>query len=150
MNRQVLKIVAVPAMGAAFFFGGYQYAAALYSEDIAQLREDYVARSQALEEKYREKERVQYQSLVLAWEERDKALARVSDLSGDVKRVRKQADAYRSRLSAAGTNTCKLERKQIVRGAELVERGSDLLERCVRLAERTSIDKDTLSKIVIK
>lgn len=35
---------------------GYQYAAALYGEDIAALREDYASRSQALEEKYREKE----------------------------------------------------------------------------------------------
>ena len=65
---------------------GYQYAAALYGEDIAALREDYASRSQALEEKYREKERVQHQSLVEAWEERDKALANVERLSDDVDR----------------------------------------------------------------
>ena len=69
---------------------GYQYAAALYGEDIAALRENYASRSQALEEKYREKERVQHQSLVEAWEERDKALANVDRLSDDVDRVRKQ------------------------------------------------------------
>ena len=80
---------------------GYQYAAALYGEDIAALREDYASRSQALEEKYREKERVQHQSLVEAWEERDKALANVERLSDDVDWVRKQAADARSRLSAS-------------------------------------------------
>ena len=90
---------------------GYQYAAALYGEDIAALREDYASRSQALEEKYREKERVQHQSLVDAWEERDKALANVERLSDDVDRVRKQAADARSRLSASAGGTCDAERK---------------------------------------
>lgn len=150
MNRQVLKNVAVLAMGAAVFIGGYQYAAALYTKDIEEMRRDYAERSRIMEEEYRAHEQKQTQALVAAWQERDGALSRISVLTGDVERVRKQAADARRRLSAAGTDTCKLERKQIVRGAELVERGSDLLERCVRLAERTSIDKDTLSKIVIK
>lgn len=72
---------------------------------------DYASRSQALEEKYREKERVQHQSLVEAWEERDKALANVERLSDDVDRVRKQAADARSRLSASAGGTCDAERK---------------------------------------
>lgn len=148
MSVQVLKGVAVLLASAAFFIAGYQYAAALYGEDIAALREDYATRAQSLEVKYREKERGYAQSLVDAWEARDKALARVADLGADVERVRKQAADARRRLSAAGSDTCKSERKRLERGAELVERGSGLLERCIQLAERTSIDKDAITKIV--
>jgi lipoprotein len=127
---------------------GYQYAAALYGEDIAALREDYASRSQALEEKYREKERVQHQSLVEAWEERDKALANVERLSDDVDRVRKQAADARSRLSASAGGTCDAERKQLARCADLLERGTELVRRGVELSERTAIDKDAMAIIV--
>ena len=126
---------------------GYQYAAALYGEDIAALREDYASRSQALEEKYREKERVQHQSLVEAWEERDKALANVERLSDDVDRVRKQAADARSRLSASADGTCDAERKQLARGAELVGRCAALLERGAGLAQRLAVDKDALAAL---
>lgn len=142
------ELVAVLAMGAALFVGGYRYAAAIYGEDIAELREDYATRAQQLEEKYREKERATAQSLVDAWEERDAALARVDDLTGDVERVRKQADAARRRLSAARAGACKLEREQLARCAGLVERGAELVRRGVELSERTAIDKDALTKIV--
>ena len=127
---------------------GYQYAAALYGEDVAALREDYASRSQALEEKYREKERVQHQSLVEAWEERDKALANVERLSDDVDRVRKQAADARSRLSASAGGTCDAERKQLARCAGLLERGTELVRRGVELSERTAIDKDAMAIIV--
>lgn len=130
------------------FVLGYRYAAALYGEDIAALREDYATRAQALEEKYREKERVQHQSLVEAWEERDAALARVSSLSDDVDRVRLEAADARRRLSAAGAGACDAERKQLARCADLVERGADLVRRGVDLSERTAIDKDAMAMIV--
>ena len=148
MNSLVLKYVAVLVLSAAFFVGGYQYAAALYGADIAALREDYATRAHALEVKYREKEKVQYQSLVAAWEERDAALARADRLSGDIDRVRKQAADARRRLSATGAGTCKLEREQLARCADLVERGAELVRRGVDLSERTAIDKDALTKIV--
>ena len=140
------KIIAAVALTAAFI-GGYQYAAALYGEDIAALREDYATRSQALEEKYREKERVQHLSLVEAWEERDKALARVRSLSDDVERVRLEADAARRRLSAAGAGACDAERKQLARCAGLLERSGVLLERGAGLSQRIAIDKDAVARI---
>ena len=127
---------------------GYQYAAALYGEDIAALREDYASRSQALEEKYREKERVQHQSLVEAWEERDKALANVDRLSDDVDRVRKQAADARSRLSGAGPDSCKSCREQLSRCSGIVVRGAELVKRGVELSERTAIDKDSVVQLV--
>ena len=148
MSIQLMKGVAVLVASAAFFVGGYQYAAALYGEDIAELREDYATRAQQLEEKYREKERATAQSLVDAWEERDAALARVDDLGADLERVCKQAADARSRLSAAGAGTCKSEREQLARCADLVERGAELVRRGVELSERTAIDKDAVVKIV--
>ena len=142
------KLLAVLVLSAAFFVTGYQHAAALYGEDVAALREDYATRSQALEEKYREKERVQYMSLVAAWQERDAALARADSLAGDVERVRKQAADAKRRLSAAAGGACESEREQLARCAGLVERSAELVRRGVELSERTAIDKDALTKIV--
>lgn len=143
-----MKAAGSVAAVVGIFVAGYQYAAALYGEDIAALREDYATRAQSLEIKYREKERTYAQSLVEAWEVRDAALARASDLSGDLDRVRREAAAARSRLSAARAGACKLEREQLARCAGLVERGAELVRRGVELSERTAIDKDAVVKIV--
>lgn len=148
MSVQVLKGVAVLVLSAAFFVAGYQYAAALYGEDIAALREDYATRAQSLEIKYREKERTYAQSLVEAWEVRDAALARADDLSGDLDRVRLEADAARRRLSGAGPDSCKSCREQLARCSGIVVRGAELVKRGVELSERTAIDKDAIAKIV--
>lgn len=137
------KIIAVVALTAAFL-GGYQFAAALYGEDIATLKEDYATRSQALEENYRAKEQSTIQKLSEAWALRDAALARVDDLGADLERVRKQAADARSRLSATGAGTCDAEREQLARCTDLVERGADLVRRGVELSERTAIDKDAV------
>ena len=143
-----IKWVAAALIGVVLFAGGYQYAAALYGEDIAALREDYAARAQALEAKYREKERGYAQNLVEAWEVRDAALARASDLSGDLDRVRLEADAARRRLSGAGPDSCKSCREQLARCADLLGRGAGLVRRGVDLSERTAIDKDAMAMIV--
>ena len=137
------KIIAVVALTAAFL-GGYQFAAALYGEDIAELRADYATRAQSLEVKYREKERGYAQSLVDAWEVRDAALARADDLGADLERVRKQAADAKRRLSAAAGGTCNAEREQLARCAGLLERGTELVRRGVELSERTAIDKDAV------
>lgn len=137
------KIIAVVALTAAFI-GGYQFAAALYGEDLATLKEDYATRAQSLEVKYREKERTYAQSLVEAWKVRDAALARIDDLGADLERVRKQAADAKRRLSAAAGGTCNAEREQLARCTDLVERGADLVRRGVELSERTAIDKDAV------
>ena len=143
-----MKAAGSVAAVVGIFVAGYQYAAALYGEDIAALREDYATRAQSLEIKYREKERTYAQSLVEAWEARDKALARVDDLGADLERVRKQAADAKRRLSASAGGTCDAERKQLARCADLLERGTELVRRGVELSERTAIDKDAIAKIV--
>lgn len=148
MNSLVLKYVAVLVASAAFFVTGYQYAAALYTKDIEEIRRDYAERSQAMEERHRAQEQKQTQALVAAWEERDAALARVDRLSGDLDRVRREAAAARSRLSAAAGGACESEREQLARCADLVERGAELVRRGVELSERTAIDKDSVVQLV--
>ena len=143
-----MKAAGSVAAGVGIFVAGYQYAAALYGEDIAALREDYATRAQSLEIKYREKERTYAQSLVEAWEVRDAALARASDLSGDLDRVRREADAARRRLSASSAVACKSEREQLARCAGLLERGTELVRRGIELSERTAIDKDSVVQLV--
>ena len=110
-----MKAAGSVAAVVGIFVAGYQYAAALYGEDIAALREDYATRAQALEAKYREKERVQYQSLVEAWQARDEALSLVDALNGDIDRVRGEAAAAKRRLSANSAVACKSEREQMRR-----------------------------------
>lgn len=143
-----LKVWATALALCVAFAAGYRYSAALYGADIAALREDYATRAQSLEVKYREKERGYAQSLVDAWEARDKALARADDLGADLERVRKQAADARRRLSAASDATCDAERKQLARCADLLERGTELVRRGVELSERTAIDKDAIAMIV--
>ena len=143
-----MKAAGSVAAGVGIFVAGYQYAAALYGQEIAELREDYATRAQALEAKYREKERTYAQSLVEAWEVRDAALARASDLSGDLDRVRLEADAARRRLSGTTSDTCKLERERLDRCSGLVVRGAELVKRGVDLSERTAIDKDSVVQLV--
>lgn len=145
-----MKALIAVLLAGLSFVGGYQYAAALYSEDIAELREEYATRSQAMEEKYREKEKAQNQSLVLAWEERDKALARVNDLSIDVDRVRKQADAYLRRLSESSSDSCQSCQVELARCTRLLDRGAEVAGRCGELAQRIAVDKDAVVNMVNK
>lgn len=141
------KILAGLFGAAAFFVGGYQYAAALYSADIAALREDYASRALALEEKYRAREAENARAVVAAWEARDRALADADDLSDELGRVRDEAARAKRQLSRTGADPCGPCREQLARGAELVARGAELLGRCRDLAERTAIDKDTLAAL---
>lgn len=137
----------VLVIAVAAFWGGYEYAAALYGRDIADLRRDYAERAAALEEKYREKERDATAALAAAWEERDRALAESADLRSDAERVRSEADAARRKLSRADAGACAPERERLARGASLVGRCAELLERGAGLAQRVAIDKDALAAL---
>lgn len=132
---------------AALFYGGYQYAAALYGADIAALREDYASRALQLEEQYREKERSQAEAISAAWEARDKARADAVDVSADLERVRREFSAYKRRVPAAGTGSEPASREPCRGGAELVSRCSELAARCVGLAQELSADRDAVKEI---
>lgn len=140
---------AAAVLAALIAFGaGCRYSAAQADAEISALREDYATRARALEEKYRESEALANARIRAAWEERDIALAHASDLSADLERVRKQADAARRRLSGAGPDSCKSCREQLARCSGIVVRGAELVKRGVELSERTAIDKDAMAMIV--
>ena len=132
---------------AALFVGGYQYAAALYGADIAALREDYATRAQALEEKYREKERQNAAAIVAAWEERDRALASATDLSDELGRVRIEAERTRRELSRTRGDSCDTVRAELSTCTSLLERSAELLARGSRLVEQTAVEKDSVVQI---
>lgn len=142
------KIITLVISVITLFFAGYQYAAALYGKELAELREDYARRLVELQEEYRAKERFAKDSMVAAWEQRDAAYARLRERGVELERVRGEAGAARRRLSSAGAATCKSEREQLARSAELLERCGCLLERGVELSSRTAIDKDAIVNVV--
>lgn len=140
-------LVAVAAFFLAFV-GGYRYASALYESDIAEMKEEFAASSAAMSEEYRAKERFAMQSMADAWDQRDAAYALLRERESDIKRLRSEAESAKRRLSAGTSNACKAERKQLERCADLLSSGAGLLERGVELSAKTSIDKDTIVRIV--
>lgn len=132
---------------AALFVGGYQFAAALYGADIAALREDYATRAQALEAKYREKERQNAAAIATAWEERDRARSDALRLDADLDRLRDEAASIRSELSRADSAPCKSERTKLAECSLLLTRGAELLERGSRELQEMAADRDMLVKL---
>lgn len=138
------KLWAGLAAGAALFLAGYHYAAALYGEDIAALREDYATRAQALEAEYRKKEGELAKAIVAAWEERDRALRDAVRLDGDLERVRDEAAALRRQLSRAPADSCKPVRTALGECTGLLSRSAELLERGAREYQELAIDHDAV------
>ena len=132
---------------AALFVGGYQYAAALYGADIAALREDYATRAQALEEKYREKERQNAAAIVAAWEERDRALASATDLSDELGRVRIEAERTRRELSRTRGDSCDTVRAELSTCTSLLARSAELLGRGARELSEVAAEKDAVVRM---
>ena len=141
------KAASAVIAGAAIFVAGYQYAAALYGEDIAALREDYATRASALEERYREKEQENARAVVAAWEERDRARRDAVDLSGDLERVRDEAAALRRQLSRAPADSCKPCRAELAECSGLLARGAELLDRGSNLAQEVAAEKDAVVRM---
>lgn len=147
MNWTAIKVAAAVAACALCAFGGYRYAAALYGEDIAELRRDYAERAARLEEAYREKERAGAEALTAAWEARDRALDDAVDLRADVERVRREGADLRRRLSATKPGACDACRAKLAGCVGLLEEGAGLLEEGAGLSQRIAADKDALAKI---
>lgn len=141
------KFIGAAALALSAFIVGYRYAAALYSADIAALREDYATRASALEEKYRAKEQENTRAVVAAWEERDRARRDAVRLDGDLERVRDEAAALRRQLSRAPADPCTPCRAELAECAGLLARGSELLERGANLAQEVAADKDAVVRM---
>ena len=142
-----LKWAGAALAAAALFVSGYKYAASIYKAEISQLREEHALATKELTDEYREKERVQAQQLADAWDKYEKARAESVDLRDDVDRVRKLADNYRSRLPAAGTDSCDAIKERLASCTRLLEEGAGLSAEGASLAERVAARKDSVVKI---
>lgn len=142
-----LKWAGIAVAAAALFVSGYKYAASIYEAEIAHLREEHALATKELTDEYREKERGQAQQLADAWDKYEKARAESVDLRADVDRVRKLADNYRARLSAASPDSCDVIRERLASCTELLSEGASLSSEGAGLAERVAARKDAVIKI---
>ena len=143
-----LKYLGAALAAAALFVSGYKYAASIYKAEIAQLREEHALATKELTDEYREKERGQAQQLADAWDKYEKARAEYVSLRGDVDRVRKLADNYRSRLSEAGTDSCDAIKERLASCTRLLEEGAELSAEGARLSQGIAAKKDAVVKIL--
>ena len=142
-----LKYLGAALAAAALFVSGYKYAAALYEADIADMQAQHALALKEKTDEYRSKEQNQAQQLADAWDQLERARAESVDLRADVDRVRKLADNYRSRLSAAGTDSCDAIRERLASCTKLLEVGASLSAEGSDLAERVAARKDAVVKI---
>lgn len=143
-----IKIGAVAIAAAALFLGGYRFAAALYSEDIAQMREQAALALAKQEQAHREKERKSAQALAEAWDKLAKASSDTSLLSSELDRVRKQADDYQRRLSGVAADSCSAERERLGKCVGLLREGAELSGEGAELSGRIAARKDALLHVV--
>lgn len=125
MNWKALAIVA--ALTAAFI-GGYQYAAALYEKDAAELREaEAVARA--------DMGRKQYAKMVEALDALAGLRGELADARADAERVRRAAEVRARRTSAAA---CSAERTAITACEGLLRESVGLLAEGRELLQETA------------
>lgn len=128
MSVQVLKGVAVLAMSAAFFFAGYQYAAALYGEDVANFKlEAAIVRAND--------GRKAYEKLVAAQNALDASRRDAVRLSGDLDRVQR---AYKDRERRASADACRVEQAALARCEDLLREGASLAQEGGKLLQRNA------------
>lgn len=132
MNWKALAIVA--ALTAAFI-GGYQYAAALYEKDAAELREaEAVARA--------DMGRKQYAKMVEALDALAGLRGELADARADAERVRRAAEVRARRTSAAA---CSAERTAITACEGLLRESVGLLAEGRELLQETAGVHDALA-----
>lgn len=142
-----LKVVAYSVAGLLIFGSGYKYAAALYEADIADMQAQYALALKEKTDEYRSKEQSQAKQLADAWDQLERARAESVSLRDDVDRVRDEADRYRARLSAAGTDSCDAIRERLASCTSLLAEGAGLSAEGAGLAEGIAAKKDAVVKI---
>lgn len=142
-----IKYFGAALAAVAIFASGYKYAAAIYEADIADMQTQHALALKEKTDEYRSKEQSQAQQLADAWDQLERARAEYVSLRGDVDRVRKLADNYRSRLSAAGTDSCDAIRERLANCTKLLEEGAKLSAEGAELAQRIAEKKDALSTV---
>ena len=145
MNR-VRVILSCFALIAAFAVG-YSVSENHWEQEVTEAKLAYETKAKRIESEYREKERRAAESLVQAFNARDRAIGDADALRSSADRVRYERDEARRRLSEATSDSCKRERERLSAGAEIISRGADLVERYDRLAKKSVADKDFVVKV---
>lgn len=143
-----LKVASCAVVGLLIFGAGYKYAAALYEADIADMQAQHAMVLKEKTDEYRAKEQNQAEQLADAWDNYEKARAESIDLRSDVDRVRVEADRYRARLSAVGSDSCDAVRKRLASCARLLEEGAGLSAEGAELSERIAVRKDAMTRLL--
>lgn len=147
-----IKVGVAAACAVACFLGGYQFAAALYGRDIAQLREDYATRARLLEEQFRDKEAIARQSLIAAWEERDaahrEADRRVGELDALARSLRDENASLRSELSRTAGDPCAPCARSLGECTRLLDEGAELLVEGAKIRLEDAGDIDAIRKVI--
>lgn len=141
------KYLGAAFAAAAFFIGGYKYAAALYEADIADMQAQHAMAMKEKTDEYRAKEKTQAQQLADAWDELERARAESVSLRDDVDRVRVEADSYRTRMSSSGASSCKHFAERLDRCVGLLYEGSGLAAEGASLSQRVSGKHDALVRM---
>lgn len=142
-----LKIGGALFAAVVLFVSGYKYASALYEADIADMQAKHALALKDKTDEYRAKEQSQAKQLADAWDALERARAESVDLRADVDRVRKLADNYRARLSAASPDSCDALKERLASCTNLLEEGAKLSVEGAELSSRVSARKDALAKI---
>jgi len=128
------RVAAGVALLAIAFGGGYQYAAALYEKDAAELREaEAVARA--------DMGRKQYAKMVEALDALAGLRGELADARADAERVRR---AYESRLRKASAAACNAEQAAVARCENLLRESVGLIEEGRSLLLRNAAVHDAL------
>lgn len=143
-----LKATLVGFAVAAVFVAGYRYAAYKYQAQIAEIKAEQALAMKEKTNEYRAKEQSQAKQLADAWDRLERARAESVDLRDDVERVRKLADNYRARLSAASTDSCSAERERLGKCVGLLREGAELSGEGAELSGRIAARKDALLHVV--
>lgn len=123
-----MKAAGSVAAGVGIFVAGYQYAAALYGEDVANLKlEAAIVRAND--------GRKAYEKLVAAQNALDASRRDAVRLSGDLDRVQR---AYKDRERRASADACRVEQAALARCEDLLREGASLAQEGGKLLQRNA------------
>lgn len=143
------KIGAVAVAAAAFFMGGYKYAAALYEKDIASMIADYERRAKTVQENANAKLLSEREKNAQTTSE---LVAQIEDLSVRSREYAVRVDrlqrdlAARSKVSRAESDPCRACKERCSKCEELLSEGIGLVQEGRELSESISVRKDAIVK----
>lgn len=153
MTKTYLYIALGAVIAAGVLFGsGYQYGhrktADAYEAQIASLKANWQAKTDAVEKEAQEKYEEQSKRLSQALAARDKALSDARNLRINAQRVRDAADTRAAsdlQTAAAAGNR---DKERLARCESLLGEGAELVGEGSELLTRVAADKDTVLKAV--